>query len=301
MQVYIFLDVGGTELKLYLFDALGVPLFSKPQKFPSLSNQPSDIIFSHFTQIFESVYRSDLKVLGVGMAFPGPFDYERGVSLMKGISKYDSIYGQPIVPEIRKRSSFGWIQRVPFLFLHDVAAFALGICSMATYHRYTRIMHLVIGTGAGSAFTNSGDLVVSSLEVPEHGWIYNTPFRDSIIDDYISVRGFTRLSQAVYGEPLDGYSVQQMAESGDRDAQGVFTSFGETIIEAVQPFFESFSPDAFLLGGQMSKGFKFFGNPLLAYCEPRGVEIFCEYNTSEVICRGLYGELHKGVKNNGIK
>ena len=37
------------------------------------------------------------------MAFPGPFDYEQGISLMKGLNKYDQIYGMKIPQELRKR------------------------------------------------------------------------------------------------------------------------------------------------------------------------------------------------------
>ncbi len=301
MQVYIFLDVGGTELKLYLFDVFGSPLSEQPQTFPALSNQSSDIIFSHFTHILEGASTEDVQVLGVGMAFPGPFDYERGVSLMRGISKYDSIYGKSIASEIRRRSSLNWMLQVPFLFLHDVAAFALGVCRMAKYQKYSRIMHLVIGTGAGSAFTLQGNLVVTPPEVPENGWIYNTSFRDSIIDDYVSVRGFVQLSEDILQESLDGYRVQKMAEAGSRAAQRVFLQFGETIIEAIEPFLTSFRPEVLLLGGQMAKGLTFFADPILAHCEPLGIEIFCEYNTSEVICRGLYDNMHKGVQHHGIE
>ena len=42
-------------------------------------------------------------IRGVGMAIPGPFDYEHGISRMQGLNKYDAIYGIPLEPEIRER------------------------------------------------------------------------------------------------------------------------------------------------------------------------------------------------------
>lgn len=30
---------------------------------------------------------------GIRLAFPGPFDYEQGICLMKGLDKYDRLYG----------------------------------------------------------------------------------------------------------------------------------------------------------------------------------------------------------------
>ena len=36
--------------------------------------------------------------------------------------------------------------------------------------------------------------------VPENGWIYQQPFGDSILDDYLSVRGLEQICLAVRGK-----------------------------------------------------------------------------------------------------
>ena len=46
---------------------------------------------------------ADGSVVGVGMAIPGPFDYENGISRMQGLNKYDAIYGIPLEREIKAR------------------------------------------------------------------------------------------------------------------------------------------------------------------------------------------------------
>ena len=46
---------------------------------------------------------TDGMIRGVGMAIPGPFDYEHGISRMQGLNKYDAIYGIPLESEIRER------------------------------------------------------------------------------------------------------------------------------------------------------------------------------------------------------
>ncbi len=296
MRVYLFIDVGGTELKVYLFSDTGTPLFNAPKKFPSLADQSANTIWNNFVHIFENIYDDSFEVAGVGMAFPGPFDYEKGVSLMQGLAKYDAIYGLSIVHEIRRRSSHKWLQQVPWVFLHDVAAFALGVCSLTKYQKFERIIHLCIGTGAGSAFTRAGNLVIDSPEVPANGWIYNTPFKDSVIDDYISVRGFAKLSKAYLGESLDGYHAQKLAEAGSVQAREVFYQFGVHMTDALKPFLFSFRPQSLVLGGQMAKGFTFFSEPLIAFCKPHNIKICYEYDTSEIICRGLYTEYKKRIK-----
>ena len=32
-------------------------------------------------------------LLGIGIAMPGPFDYNEGISLIRNLGKYDSIFG----------------------------------------------------------------------------------------------------------------------------------------------------------------------------------------------------------------
>ena len=37
-----------------------------------------------------------------GFAFPGPFDYERGISLIRGVRKFERIYGLDVAATDRK-------------------------------------------------------------------------------------------------------------------------------------------------------------------------------------------------------
>lgn len=62
----------------------------------------------------------------VGFAFPGPFDYEHGVSLIRGVNKFERIYGLDI-----SESLFPLLRRSgaeEFRYVNDASAFALGEC-----------------------------------------------------------------------------------------------------------------------------------------------------------------------------
>ena len=81
-------------------------------------------------------------------------------------------------------------QREKILFRHDVEAFARGVYRFGMKKQQEKVLCLCIGTGAGSAFLENGEALKKKTEaVPENGWIYNSAFRDSILDDYLSVRG----------------------------------------------------------------------------------------------------------------
>ena len=102
-----------------------------------------------------------ISIAGAGFAFPGPFDYKNGISLMKEINKYDSIYGVSIETEIKKKLPI--LQKIPFKFLHDIEAFALGEYYFGLDAKPNRVFCLCIGTGTGSAFFLIGFSRIPSL------------------------------------------------------------------------------------------------------------------------------------------
>ena len=81
------------------------------------------------------------------------------------------------------------LKEAKFLFLHDIEAFALGESWYGTCCEAEKILCVCIGTGAGSAFVEHRKPVKTGNGVPENGWIYQIPFRQGILDDYLSVRG----------------------------------------------------------------------------------------------------------------
>ena len=102
---YLMMDVGGNGIKVGIVDTSGT-LEGEIQWFPAKAKESSETIFSNFADIIAQMEKNLPRgkfFSGIGMAFPGPFDYERGISLMQGLDKYDAIYGMDIQGEIVKR------------------------------------------------------------------------------------------------------------------------------------------------------------------------------------------------------
>lgn len=98
---YILLDVGGTEIKGSVSDRNGVR--TKIRKFPARAQKSTEKILDNFAKICrELMIEADGSVVGVGMAIPGPFDYENGISRMQGLNKYDAIYGISLKEKSRR-------------------------------------------------------------------------------------------------------------------------------------------------------------------------------------------------------
>ena len=298
MDCYLLYDVGGTNVKVVSFHLVnkeGVPntIFTYEAK----SKDSREVILQNYLSMALDVVKKfkypELQIVGVGMAFPGPFDYENGISLVRGIDKYDSIYGVNIQRELinlLKHSRLWSICKddIPIVFVNDVEAFALGAIHYGMAKGADRAMYLCIGTGAGSAFTEGRDILKEPKDnVPHNGWIYSFPFRDSIIDDYISARDLCNIALDVTGEKYDGKEISKMAESGNSLAYDIFCRFGENLKEAIVPFIEDIRPDTFVLGAQISKSFQYFCDPLLSYCKERNIKFFVSQNTSSCIFDGL--------------
>ncbi|MFR9074743.1 MAG: ROK family protein [Blautia sp.] len=99
---YLLLDIGGTEIKGCVSDAEGEK--TRIRKFPSQAQKSAEKILDNFSRICRELLKDvDGSVCGVGLAIPGPFDYQKGISRMQGLNKYDSIYGIPLEPEIKAR------------------------------------------------------------------------------------------------------------------------------------------------------------------------------------------------------
>ena len=97
----LLLDVGGTGIKGCV-SREGSDVIEEYREFPAKSDGSPKVIFDHFSAIIKTL-GGGRTISGIGFAFPGPFDYSRGISLMQGIGKYDSIFGMPFRDEMVKR------------------------------------------------------------------------------------------------------------------------------------------------------------------------------------------------------
>ncbi len=298
MKVYLMLDVGGTNIKAGVLSEDGSLWKEGILSFDARSRGSKEEIFRNFAGVLDTLVekfpKKDIQIEGIGMAFPGPFDYGQGISLMQGLDKYDAIYGIRIAEELR--NYFPAMENGSLLmacrrtvFLHDVEAFAMGESHYGRGKDCERVMYLCIGTGAGSAFTRHKKILKGEDgSVPPMGWIYDTPFRGGIIDDFLSVRGLAELSGRVLGEAKSGKELFRLCGEGNRSALAVYKEFGKWLKEAMLPFLDTFRPDGFVLGGQLSKSFSFYGEEFAAECRKRGTAVFLSEDTSRSALEGLY-------------
>jgi len=287
MSYLIGLDMGGTEIKAAAAHANEAPL-NKPLSFPSYSHKPKDEIIQHIGDIIQQLTK-DTPPLAIGFSFPGPFDYSIGISLIKGLAKYESLYGYNIDTLIKSNSGIlkklPFIKNIPMFFVNDVTAFALGV---SLDNKCKKALCVCIGTGCGSAFLEDGKVVTNGRGIPENGWIYNLPFKDSCLDDYLSKRGLEKITTSIMGKPFDGKTLA--FSLGDKKAAACFAQFGQNLAEGLLPILDEFNPSAVVLGGQIMNSFGQFNQPLKQICNQKGIDLLVYPNTSQLAIAGLWAE-----------
>jgi len=286
MSYIIGLDMGGTEIKAGAISQTGEQLH-EPLSFPSYSHKSKHELIQHIGGIIRQISQSQGLPDAIGFAFPGPFDYETGVSRIKGLNKYEALYGHSIADLLKTDANID----TPMFFINDVTAFALGI-ALEHNNKYERTLCVCIGTGCGSAFLVNGKAVTNGHPgIPKNGWIYSMPFRDTCLDDYLSKRGLEKITADVLGKPIDGKALSLMTT--DKKAMACFSQFGSNLAEGLFPVIEAFKPTTLALGGQITASFEYFGQGITKVCKEKNINLSTHPHTSHLAIIGLWAEAKK--------
>lgn len=257
----VALDVGGTSVKAGLVDSQG-RLAGEPRQYDACSDQARETILGRFASIvadqLTGAAAAGRPVAGIGIGMPGPFDYAAGVSLIRGLHKYEAIYGVNLADEWRQRLHLP--AAMPIRFVNDAAAFALGEALYGAGRGHDRVMAVTLGTGCGAAFLVGGRLAEAGEGVPAGGAVYHLPFQGEIIDEWISRRGILRLWREMAPPAKHGLDVKEIA--ADPAAGALWDRWGEMLAAALGPVAEAFRPGALVLGGQIARSLDLFGGPL---------------------------------------
>ncbi|WP_172251309.1 ROK family protein [Saccharibacillus deserti] len=268
-SLIVAFDVGGTQIKAAaVID--GEVSEATVGYYASTADLDAEPLIAYFADVFGQVLaqtESDSAVDGFGLAFPGPFDYTEGVSRIRGLGKFDSLYGLPfgrLLEQALRREPAISRRLAPHFriaFENDALLFGLGeSASGGAAAEARRALCLTIGTGLGSCFLEEGKPVKRREDVPDEGWLYRLPYGAGIADDCISRRGVLELAgrQGLAAAELDVRDLAMLADEEDMGARSVFEQFGQRMAQILLPSLLSFRPDTIVLGGQISKSAHLF-------------------------------------------
>jgi predicted NBD/HSP70 family sugar kinase/mannose-6-phosphate isomerase class I len=280
----IGIDVGGSHVTVSVIDASIVepqPLLMVRRDIDAMDKAFN--IVEIIGNCIKEVLEDQTLVDAVGVAFPGPFDYEKGVSAIANVGgKFENTFGIHMQQALMDYTS---LTNTPFVFSNDAHCFAEG-----AYNRHQlnskKTVFLTLGTGFGSAFMENGALITKHRALPAIGAFYNESFLDANADDYFSTRWFLAEFKKLSGK--EATSVKAIAVMDSDISISIFKQFGANMGSFLFPWLQQFECDELVIGGNISKASLLFGASLkegLAQLDKTIKIIFCE-DTEECILTG---------------
>lgn len=256
----IGVDIGGSHISCAAVDLQSFKILNDTRTERAVDNkaEASNIIgvwVQAISDIIRKIPSDSLKGIGFGM--PGPFDYVKGISYIKGVAKYENLYGcnvkNAIADNLNLHDGF------PVRFMNDVSTFAVGEALVGKASKARRSMSVTLGTGFGSAFIADRIPIVDGPEVPKLGCVYHLPYGDNIADDYFSTRWFIGQYKKITGSELRGVKEFAALAATDSTVMDLFTQFGTNLGIFLAPWLKKFRAEIVVVGGNISHAYSLFG------------------------------------------
>ena len=297
-RCFLLLDVGGTFVKSVVATLGGELLPNTETSVPINSDGTREEIEQSFATVIangKAIAEYNGYVLaGVGIAFPGPFDYNTGISYMT--HKFAALEKLSVKEFFHSLPEIG--ADMPVVFMHDVTAAVLGELNFGAAQGYSNVAVVTLGTGLGFSHTANGEIQYSAMGSPSVS-IYNRPYREGVLEDYASKRGFLRAYAEVRGEAnpenLTVAMIGGMCGEGNADALKAFENVGEILATELKPLLAELNIECLLFGGQISRSFRFM-EPTIARLKeevPTLKHIATMQNLSTAAPLGLLSKLRK--------
>lgn len=255
------LEIGGTHVSAALvsldkrsIDPAGV------QRYALAPDGKRDELVRSIVTAARRLSRPDVTRWGV--ATPGPFDYARGISLIRGVAKLEALHGADLRAAL---SAAVRVTPTDVSFVNDASAFLIGEWWAGKAEGDGRSIGITLGTGLGSAFMSRGRIVETDPDVPPEGRLDLIPFRGVPVEETLSSRGL----RAAYGqEGADVVEIARRARAGEARAADVMHRFGSALGEFLAPWVKRFAPRCVVLGGSIARSWDLWSEDFRASCAP---------------------------------
>jgi len=280
-NIAIGVDIGGSHISCAAVDLVTLNIIDNTRTERAVDNKAgADEIIGVWVEAINGAIKNIQaeELRGVGFGMPGPFDYVKGISYIKGVAKYENLYGFDVKKAIAE--GLGFSGDFPVRFMNDVSTFAVGESLVGKASAYGRSMSVTLGTGFGSAFIADKIPIVDGPEVPKLGCVYHLPYGDNIADDYFSTRWFIGRYKKETGIELSG--VKEFASLADTDplVMDLFREFGTNLGKFLSPWLRKFRAEIVVVGGNISNAYSHFGNIFEKSLADEGCD--CKVSLSEL-------------------
>ncbi|RBQ02735.1 ROK family protein [Pedobacter miscanthi] len=227
------------------------------------------IIKTWCTTIKAAYKKVDIGVGRLGIAMPGPFDYENGISYIAGNDKYAAFYGLNVKEMMASELQ---ISSDEILISNDASCFLAGEVFAGEAGNYNKVIGITLGTGLGSAICAEGKITDANL------WC--SPFLDGIAEDYLSTRWFLKRYYELSG--INILNVRELAMLHDESptVRKIFNEFSHNLGLFLEDFQQNHTAEAIVIGGNIANAANRFIPGVARHLQSQGIN--CPIHISEL-------------------
>lgn len=261
MQNIVGIDIGGSHITMAQVDPEKREIISSTYVREHVySFGAKETIFSAWISAIEKVTHDlNKSELLIGIAMPGPFDYENGISLMQQ-GKFIDMYQVNIKQELIERLAISSDQ---IYFVNDAGAFLEGEVFGGCVRDYRKVFGVTLGTGLGTAFYDG--------EVASDEDLWDSPFKDSICEDYLATRWFVNHYKALTGGEISG--TKDLLDQPEDIQKKIFDDYADSFADFIVQYVRSYSPEVLVIGGNIAKVYPYFKKRLNQHLEEHKIKL----------------------------
>lgn len=258
------IDIGGSHLTAALVDEKNRQLISDSYVRLRVNSKGSaDEILDTWSSAIENIFaKHPVPNRKIGMAMPGPFDYGKGISLIKGLDKYESLYRLNVKELLAQRLN---VPISSIRMMNDAACFLRGEVYSGAAKGYQHVIGITLGTGTGTAIHHNG--------VTEDANLGPSPFMDGIADEYFSTRWFVKRYHEVSGQWVKDVKALTELDHTDPRIREVFAEFVKNLVVFLDSFTSKEKPEIIVMGGNIAQASDLFLEDLVKGLAAKGITV----------------------------
>ena len=243
-SVVLGIDIGGSHLTAALVDEVTRKFVPDSHLRVRVNSKgTAEEILGIWTKAIEDTFQAyPVANKRIGIAMPGPFDYSNGISLIKGLDKYEALYKLNVKQILSQRLS---ISPASILMMNDAACFLRGEVYYGAARGYQDVIGITLGTGTGSAMHHNG--------VTHDANLGPAPFMDSIADEYFSTRWFVKRYRELTGTTVKDVKALTDLYRTDGNVKTIFAEFVKNLVVFLEGFVKAEKPQVIVMGGNIAQ------------------------------------------------
>ncbi len=261
MKQIVGIDVGGSHITMAQVTTENREIIASTylrEHVDSLAEK--EVILSAWVSAIQKLIADlDKNVVLIGVAMPGPFDYENGISLMTH-GKFINILNLNVKKELAQRLS---ISEKQIHFINDAAAFLEGEIFGGAVQNHKRVFGITLGTGLGSTFYDG------KVATDEDLW--DSPYKTSIFENYLTTNWFIKRYKELTGEDISG--TKDLLEKSEDLRTIIFDEYADHFSDFVVQHVKVYNPEVLVIGGNIAKAYPYFQEKLTNNLENNNINL----------------------------